>query len=163
MLQAVRTVEPSLLLLLNSDYDRRRSSTDFNPANFHFDIPNTTNITQVTKLIPAYISIPTKFIGKTPSTVFVAFDGTAGGNMVNARDGNVYEVVCTVSLSGVSKNEDAVFYSNDLFIWDVDYHSPRDFSRVNVRLLDENLDQLTLQSNVNVTIVLKLFHRQVIR
>jgi len=159
VLHPVRTSEPSLQLLLDSDFDRRREQKDFNPANFTFDIPNTPDITQITKILPSFVSIPNLFLVSQPKTVYIALDGSAGGNLVNAADGNAYEIVCPLDITGTSAGNNAIFRPSDLFLWDIDYHTPRDFSRITVRLLDDNLNQLTLQQGTNVTIILKCFHR----
>ena len=162
-LAPIRTEEPSLLLMLHSTSDRRNGNTDFNPADFQFDIPNTPDIASVTKIVPLYVNIPKDYIGVKPDTVFVTMDGQCGGNMVDSGTGVVHEVLCGFSTNKSQNGRDSVFEASDMFTWDIDYHSPRDMSRVHIRLVDQNMEQLTLDYRTNVTLVLKLFHRAFVR
>lgn len=98
-----------------------------------------------------------------PSTVLLALDGAAGGNLVNGYDGNVHEVVCPISLNETRIGSVKTFTSSDVFVHDVDYSSPRDFSRFRIRLLDCNLAQLYLPSDAIVTCIFKLFHVDSVR
>lgn len=170
--QAVTTDEPSVMVLLRSVDDARHDiDPKFNPCNFTIDIPNAQFITEVTKVIPLYFQCDNKFDfiekQKDVSDIFVSLNGLIGGNMLTSKGGQglLYEIICathrTKSLTPEATQAlPPVLYENsgDIYLWDVDYATPRDMSRINIQLLDGDMNLLMLPSDVKVTLLLKVFH-----
>lgn len=186
--QPVTTDEPSCLLMIKSSDDPQSQSDEaFNPCSFTVRVPNTDFVTSVSKIVPLYFSCNNRF-NEIPGqeevdTVFVAFSGLLGGNMLTGLEGKgrIYEVLCCAHRQNQSKTylrenpplepgdpaqlgvviqyEPVVFENkNGIHAWDLDYRTPRDMSTMNVRLLDSSMKELKLPRDVNVTIVMKIFH-----
>lgn len=185
--QPVTTDEPSCLLMIKSADDPQSQSDDeFNPCSFTARVPNTDFVTSVSKIVPLYFSCDNRFNEKPDQenvdTVFVAFSGLLGGNMLTGLEGKgrIYEVLCCAHRQKqprkyvtigeaeegmepqpvvVDSYDPVVFENkNGIHAWDLDYRTPRDMSTMNVRLLDSSMKELKLPKDVNVKIVMKIFH-----
>lgn len=93
-----------------------------------------------------------------PTVVLVVIDGVIGGNLIDCQDGNIYEVLAEVPMTGVGFGENVIFRSSDIFTHDIDYETPRDYSQMRVRLTDTSHKQLELPPSAKVDIVMKVFH-----
>ena len=186
--QPVTTDEPSCLLMIKSSDDPQSQSDDeFNPCSFTVRVPNADFVTSVSKIVPLYFSCDNRFndipTQEKVDTVFVAFSGLLGGNMLTGLEGKgrIYEVLCCAHRINQARTyfrqeppleeggppevgvttlyEPVVFENkNGIHAWDLDYRTPRDMSTMNVRLLDSSMKELKLPKDVNVTIVMKIFH-----
>jgi hypothetical protein len=93
--------------------------------------------------------------------------------MIDSRTGVAYEILCAVEVGNRSFSGDTTwsFNSSDIFTWDIDYHQPRDLTRVNVTLLNENFEPVIMNPIDNnpepqksiVSIILKCYHRSFVR
>ena len=80
--------------------------------------------------------------------------------------GLLYEVLCVThrerneSGFGLTLSLPPVLFENknDMFLWDVDYATPRDLSRINIQLYDGNMDLLVLPKDSQVSLLCKVFH-----
>lgn len=176
-LAAVRTVEPSFMVAINSSSDNKSGTATFNAANFNFDIPNSSFfLQQVTKIVPVLVRIShgirlSPLQPTYPQIIYVTMDGTVGGNVVDARTGVAHEVLCALPVETQNPLNALLFNAQDMFLWDLDYHTPRDISRISVRLLDEKFNPIYLDpldyneppQQTTVSIVLKCFHRAFVR
>jgi hypothetical protein len=151
------------MVMIKSNHDIRSKSTDFNPAEFQTYIPNTLFITEVTKVVPLYFRVENRFDEiedqKIPDTIVVAMNGNVGGNLLTTKNGvgGLYEVVL---ITGVDRDKTYTQYENngDMYLWDIDYGPPRDLSRIQISLLNSEMETLVLPSDSTVTLVLKVFH-----
>jgi hypothetical protein len=174
-LAPIRSAEPSFLVSICSNSDAKADLPTFNAANFSFVVPNSALLQQVSKVVPVMVRISNSFVLSAlqptfPQIIYVALDGTLGGNMVDTKTGVAYEILCALPIDALSARS-YTFYGPDLFLWDIDYHTPRDLSRVSIKLLDENftpihldsVDQSDVPMKTSVTLILKCFHRAFVR
>lgn len=94
--------------------------------------------------------------------VHVSIQDIGDGNLVNADDGQLYDIVTTVPLTDIPFGETTSFQAPDIATEDLEYVHEKALNNFKVTLLDQHYRPLDLPHNFHVQMVFKLFHRDII-
>ena len=96
------------------------------------------------------------YMGTTP-VVHVIAKKIATSNLLSSNNGE-YNVLATVDMTQTSFGQYASFSSQDIFLHDIDFRSPRQISDVDFELVDNEFQTLPVDPRFHVVIALKVYH-----
>ena len=96
------------------------------------------------------------FMGTTP-VVHVVAKKIATNNLLSSNNGE-YNVLTTVDMTQTPFGQYASFSSQDIFLHDIDFRSPRQISDVDFELVDNEFQTLTIDPRFHVVVALKVYH-----